>query len=276
MYDYQGFVNQFSDKYKGLAQKTADFMRDRNISSLMGDGLYEYFGTKTAISKTKFYVLRSALIDFVDFTNDPNKDKIINRISQVSQVQLAKRINESSSTYKNLDEVLDLLNQIVTDRDLHPTDAAPLQSIAILIWIGYGDIDIIEFKVSDIDGLNILDDKYKEILRTYAGLKYYRALPSGKVQNLIKSDYLFRTANTDKLTEFDIRKIISKINSLVAEKNKSFTRVVLKRSAAFAEMYQHYNIDITPDIIRNYFGQSKKSAEIDKLIVEYKKWAGQF
>ena len=276
MYDYQGFVNQFSDKYKGLAQKTADFMNGRELSSLMGDDLYEYFGTKTAISKTKFYVLRSALIDFVDFTNDPYKDKIINRISQVSQVQVARRIDESSSIYKSLDELLELLNQIVIEKKLHSTDATPLQSMAILIWTGYSDIDIVEFRVSDIDNLDGLDNKYKEILKTYAGLKYYRALPSGKVQNLVQSDYLFRTANTDKLTEYDVRKIISKINLLVVEKNKAFTRMVLKRSAAFVEMYQNYKMDITPDIIRNYFGQSKKNAEIDKLIVEYKKWTKQF
>lgn len=276
MNKYQGFIDQYSEKYGGLAKKIADFMEDRKISSLMGDDLYEYFGTKTAVTKTQFYVRRNAIIDFVEFTNDPNKDKIINRISNVSQVQLAKRIDENSSAYKSLDEVLDLLNQIVLEKKLHSTDATPLQSIAILMWLSYNNEDIVEFKASDIESLKNLNDKYKEILKTYAGLKYYRALPSGRVQNLVQSDYLFRTANTDKLTVQDIKKIISKINSLVADKNKLFTRAVIERSAAFVEMYQIYKLDIVPEIIRSYFGQSKKSAEIDKLIVEYKKWAEQF
>lgn len=276
MLKYQGFVDQYSEKYGGLAKKIAEFMECREISSLMGDDLYEYFGTKTGVSKTQFYVRRNAIIDFVEFINDSNKDKIINRISNVSQVQLAKRIDESSSAYKSLDEVLDLLNQIVLEKELHSGDATPLQSIAILIWSKYSNDSIIEFKVSDIDGLENLDDKCKEILKTYAGLKYYRALPTGRVQNLVQSDYLFRTANTDKLTVADVKKIISKINSLVADKDKSFTRAVLERSAAFVEMYQNYKLNITPDIIKDKFGQSKKTAEIDKLIVEYKKWAEQF
>lgn len=276
MLKYQGFVDQYSEKYGGLAKKIAEFMECREISSLMGDDLYEYFGTKTAVTKTQFYVRRNAIINFVEFTNDSNKDKIINRISNVSQVQLAKRIDESSSAYKSLDEVLGLLDQIVLEKDLHSTDATPLQSMAILIWLKYSNDSIIEFKVSDIDGLENLDDKCKEILKTYAGLKYYRALPSGRVQNLVQSDYLFRTANTNKLTVADIKKIISKINSLVVDKNKSFTRAVIERSAAFVEMYQRYRLNITPDIIRDNFGQSKKNAEIDKLIVEYKKWAEQF
>ena len=276
MSKYQGFVDQYSEKYGGLAKKIVDFMEEREISSLMGDDLYEYFGTKTAVTKTQFYVRRSAIIDFVVFTNDPDKDRIINRISNVSQVQLAKRIDESSSAYKSLDELLGLLNQIVIDKKLHSTDATPLQSIAILIWLNYSNDDIIEFKVSDIDGLKKLDGKYKEILKTYANLKYYRALPSGRVQNLVQSDYLFRTANTNKLTVLDVKKIISKINSLVADKDKSFTRAVLERSAAFVKMYKEYKLDITPEIIRNYFGKSKKSAEIDKLIIEYKKWTEQF
>lgn len=276
MNKYQGFIDQYSEKYGGLAKKIADFMEDRKISSLMGDDLYEYFGTKTAVTKTQFYVRRNAIIDFVEFTNDPNKDKIINRISNVSQVQLAKRIDENSSAYRSLDELLDLLNQIVLEKKLHSTDATPLQSIAILMWLSYNNEDIVEFKASDIESLKNLNDKYKEILKTYAGLKYYRALPSGRVQNLVQSDYLFRTANTDKLTVQDIKKIISKINSLVADKNKLFTRAVIERSAAFVEMYQIYKLDIVPEIIRSYFGQSKKSAEIDKLIVEYKKWAEQF
>ncbi len=275
MSKYQGFVDQYSEKYGGLAKKIADFMEEREISSLMGNDLYEYFGTKTAVTKTQFYVRRNAIIDFVEFTKVPNKDKIINRISNVSQVQLAKRIDESSSAYKSLDEVLDLLNQIVLEKELHSTDATPLQSMAILIWLDYSNEEIVEFKISDIDGLENLDNKYKEILKTYAGLKYYRALPSGRVQNLVQSNYLFRTANADKLTVADIKKIISKINSLVADKNKSFTRAVLERSVAFVEMYQRYKLDITPDIIRDNFGQSKKTAEIDKLIVEYKKWAEQ-
>ncbi len=276
MSKYQEFVDQYFEKYGGLAKKIADFMEDREISSLMGDDLYEYFGTKTAVTKTQFYVRRNAIIDFVEFTKSPNKDKIINRISNVSQVQLAKRIDESSSAYKSLDEVLDLLNQIVIEKKLHSTDATPLQSMAILIWLDCSNEDIVEFKISDIEGLKELGNKYKEILRTYAGLKYYRALPSGRVQNLVQSNYLFRTANTDKLTVPDIKKIISKINSLVADKNKSFTRAVLERSAAFVEMYEKHEQDITPDIIRDYFGQSKKNAEIDKLIVEYKKWTEQF
>lgn len=276
MLKYQGFVDQYSEKYGGLAKKIAEFMECREIFSLMGDDLYEYFGTKTAVTKTQFYVRRNAIIDFVEFTNDSNKDKIINRISNISQVQLAKQIDESSSAYKSLDEVLELLNQIVVEKELHSTDATPLQSMAILIWLKYSNDDIVEFKVSDIEGLKELDNKYREVLRTYAGLKYYRALPSGRVQNLVQSGYLFRTANTDKLTVFDVKKIISKINSLVADKGKSFTRAVLERSAAFAKMYAEYKLDITSDIIRYYFGQSKKSAEIDKLIVEYKKWAEQF
>ena len=276
MYKYQGFVDQYSEKYGGLAKKIAEFMETREISSLMGDDLYEYFGTKIAVSKTQFYVRRSAIIDFVEFTNDPNKDKIINRIFNVSQVQLAKRIDENSSTYKSLDELLDLLDHIVLEKKLHSTDAAPLQSVAILIWLNYSNDRIVEFKISDIDELKNLDNKYKDILRTYADLKYYRALPTGRVQNLVQSDYLFRTANTDKLTVADVKKIVSKINSLVADKHKSFTRAVLERSAAFVEMYQRYKLDITPDIIRDNFGQSKKTAEIEKLIVEYKKWAEQF
>ena len=278
MYKYQGFVDQYSEKYGGLAKKIAEFMEAREISSLMGDDLYEYFGTKIAVSKTQFYVRRSAIIDFVEFTNDPNKDKIINRIFNISQVQLAKRIDENSSTYKSLDELLDLLNQIVIEKELHSSDATPLQAIAILLWLKYSNEDIADLKVSDInnDKLNKLDNKYKEILGTYAELKYYRALPSGRVQNLIGSDYLFRTANTDKLTVPDVKKIISKINSLVTDKNKSFTRAVLERSAAFVEMYEKYKQNITPEIIRNYFGESKKNAEIDKLIVEYQKWAEQF
>lgn len=276
MSKYQGFIEQYSEKYGGLTKKIAEFMEGREISSLMGDDLYEYFGTKTGVSKTQFYVRRNAIIDFVEFVKHPDKDKIVNRISNISQVQLAKRIDENSSTYKSLDELLDLLNQIVTEKGLHPTDATPLQSIAILIWMNCDNIDIMEFKISDVDSVENLDNKYKEILRTYAGLKYYRALPSGRVQNLVQSDYLFRTANTDKLTVADVKKIISKINSLVADKNKSFTRAVIERSAAFVEMYKKYKFDITPDIIREYFGQSKKTAEIDKLIVEYKKWAEQF
>ena len=239
----------------------------------MGDDLYEYFGTKTAIGHTRFYRLKNALLDFVKFTKDPNKDKIINRISNVTQVQLAKHIDENSSTYKSLDELLKLLNQIVTEKNLHFTDATPLQSMAIFIWMSYSNEDIANFKISDINGLKNLDNKYKEILRTYAGLKYYRALPSGRVQNLVQSEYLFRTASKNKLNESDITKIISNINSFVADKNKSFTRAVIERSAAFVEMYNKYKLDITPEIIRNYFGQSIKKAETDKLIFEYKKWA---
>ncbi len=276
MLKYQDFVEQYSAEYGGLAKKIAEFMEDREISSLMGDDLYEYFGTKTAIGHTRFYRLRNALIDFVEFTDDPNKDKIINRISSISQLQLAKRIDERASTYKSLDEVLNVLNQIVTERKLHSTDATPLQSMAILIWMDYSNADIIEFKISDIDGLENLDNKYKEILRTYAGLKYFRALPTGRVQNLVQSEYLFRTASKNKLNESDILHIISNINKLVADKNKSFTRAVIERSVAFIEMYNEYKLDITPERIRNYFGQSIKKAEVDKLIFEYLKWAEQF
>lgn len=276
MLKYQGFIEQYSSEYGGLAKKIAEFMEDREISSLMGDDLYEYFGTKTAIGHTRFYRLKNALLDFVKFTKDPNKDKIINRISNVTQAQLAKHIDENSSTYNSLDELLELLNQIVFERNLHSTDATPLQSMAIFIWMSYSNEDIADFKISDINSLKSLDNKYKEILRTYAGLKYYRALPSGRVQNLVPSEYLFRTSSKNKLNESDIAHIISKINSFVADKNKSFTRVVIERSVAFIEMYNKYKLDITPEIIRNYFGKSIKKAEADKLIFEYKKWAEQF
>lgn len=273
---YQEFVDKYSDKYKGLAKNVVLFMKDKDVSSLMGDELYEYFGTKTTLSKTQFYVKRKILKEYVEFINVPNEDKIINCILQVSQSQLAKRINECASTYRNLDELLELLNQIVLESELHSTDASPLQSMAIMVWLGYSDIDITEIKSSDIDNIDNLDNKYKDILKTYADLKYFRALPTGRVQNLAHSDYLFRTANTNKLTERDVRKIISKINSLVAQKGKTFTRVALKKSSAFCEMYDRYKLDISADVVRQYFGQSKKKAEIDKLIIEYNKWAENF
>lgn len=276
MIKYQDFIEQYSPKYGGLAKKIAIFMENREISSLMGDDLYEYFGTQTSIGHTKFYKLKNALLDFVEFTNDPDKDKITNRITKLSQVQLVKHIDEKSSTYNSLDEILELLGQIASENKLHSADVTPLQSMVILVWFNYSNEDIAELKVSDIDSLDNIDNKYKEILRTYAGLKYYRALPSGRVQNLVPSDYLFRTSQTDKLTVFDIKKIISKINSLIADKNRVFTRTVLERSAAFVEIYKKYKQDITPEIIRDYFGQSKKYAEIDKLTFEYKKWAEQF
>ena len=276
MLKYQDFIDQYSPKYGGLAKKIAVFMEDREVSSLMGDELYECFGTKTAVGKTQFYRYRNLLIDFVEFTKDPDKDRIINRISNVTQVQLAKHINEKSSTYSSLDELLELINQIVSENKLHSTDATPLQSMAILLWLNYSNEDIAEFKISDIDNLDNIDSKYKEILKTYASLKYYRALPTGRVQNLIQSQYLFRTANTDKLTVLDVKQIITKINRFLAEKNRSFSRAILERSVAFTEMYKKYKQDITPEIIRSYFGQSKKNAEIDKLIIEYKKWTKQF
>lgn len=273
--DYQAFVDSFPDKDSWLAKKTINFMEYRELSSLMGNDLYEFFGAKAPISKTKFYLLRNALIRFVEFTNDPDKDKVIKRISQVTQVQLAKLIDDRQSTYKDLDEVLSLLNQIAKENGLNSSDATPLQAIAILIWIDLSDIEIINFKTSDIDKIEQLDDRYKEILRTYSSLKYFRALPSGRVQNLVQSDYLFRTANTNKLTEGDLRKIISKINSIVASYNKSFTRSVLRRSAVFSRIYKQYQLGISKDIIRANFGQSKKAAEINKLIIEYNKWAEQ-
>ena len=276
MLKYQDFIDQYSPKYGGLAKKIAIFMEDRKISSLMGDELYECFGTKTAIGKTQFYRYRNVLIDFVEFTKDPDKDKIINRISNVTQVQLAKHMDEKSSTYSSLDELLELIGQIVSENKLHSTDASPLQSMTILLWLNYSNEEIAEFKISDNDNLDNIESKYKEILKTYASLKYYRALPTGRVQNLIQSQYLFRTANTDKLTVLDVKQIITKINRFLAEKNRSFSRAILERSVAFIEMYQKYKLDITPEIIRNYFGQSKKTAEIEKLIVEYKKWAEQF
>ena len=276
MLKYQDFIDQYSPKHGGLAKKIAIFMEDREISSLMGDELYECFGTKTAIGKTQFYRYRNVLIDFVEFTKDSSKDKIINRISNITQVQLAKHIDEKSSTYSNLDELLELIGQIVSENKLHSTDATPLQSMAILLWLNYSNEDIAEFKISDIDNLDNIDNKYQEILKTYAGLKYYRALPTGRVQNLIQSKYLFRTANTDKLTVLDVKQIITKINRFLAEKNRSFSRAILERSVAFIEMYKNYKQDITPEIIRSYFYQSMKTAEVEKLIVEYKNWVKQF
>lgn len=276
MLKYQDFVEQYSEEYGGLAQEIAEFMEDREISDLMGDDIYEYFGTQTSVGHSRFYRLKNALIKFVEGRHEPNKDKVIERISKFSQLQLAKRIDERASTYKSLDEILDLLNQIVTEKNLHSTDAVPLQSMAIFVWINYSNADISEFRISDIDELENLDNKYKEILRTYAGLKYFRALPTGRVQNLVQSEYLFRTASKNKLNESDILHIISSINKLVASKNRTFTRAVLKRSVAFIEIYNKYKLDITPEIIRNYFGKSMKKAEVDKLIFEYKKWAEQF
>ena len=276
MSKYQEYVDRYSKKYGRLAQKVADFMDNRELSALMGDDLYEYFGTKTSIGHTKFYRLKNALLDFIEYTNDPDKNKIINCVTKFSQVQLAKKVDEKSSTYNSLDELLEVIGQIVLENNLHSTDAVPLQSMAILLWLNYSNEEIVEFKVSDIDSLDNIDNKYKEILKTYAGLKYYRALPTGRVQNLIQSQHLFRTANTDKLTVLDVKQIITKINRFLAEKNRSFSRAILERSVVFIEMYKNYKQDITPKIIRSYFYQSMKTAEVEKLIIEYKNWAKQF
>ena len=98
MLKYQDFVEQYSEEYGGLAQEIAEFMEDREISDLMGDDIYEYFGTQTSVGHSRFYRLKKALIKFIEGRREPNKDKVIERISKFSQLQLAKRIDERAST----------------------------------------------------------------------------------------------------------------------------------------------------------------------------------
>ena len=271
MDNYQEFINQYPDRYKGSARKVVAFMADREDVSLMGDDLYDLFG-RTIIGKSKFYTLRSILIDFIEYKNNSNKDMIINRISKVSQAKWAKHMDENISAYTSLDELIELLGQIADEEKLNRTDATPLQSMAILVWMGYTNSDIIEFKISDIDAMKSIDERHKEILKTYASLRYYKPLPSGRIQKLVDSDYLFRTAHTDKLNNDDVTHIISKINSIVSKKGKKFTRVFLNRSKIFTDIYAIHRLDISDEIIRDYFGASKEKAEINILIDEYQKW----
>ena len=87
---------------------------------------------------------------------------------------------------------------------------------------------------------------------------------------------MFRTANSEQLTEFDIRKIISKINSIMSGdeyNNRTFSRYVLQKSRKFEIINQKYgDMDITSDIILKYFGKTLSKAEVDKTIIEYQKW----
>ena len=54
MSKYQGFVDQYSKKYGGLAKKIADFMEEREISSLMGDDLMNILEQKLLSRKLNF------------------------------------------------------------------------------------------------------------------------------------------------------------------------------------------------------------------------------
>ena len=63
---------------------------------------------------------------------------------------------------------------------------------------------------------------------------------------------------------------ISKLSEQLSEAEQKEKALQDKK---FVEMYNKYKLDITPEIMRNYFGQSIKKAETDKLIFEYKKWA---
>ena len=270
-YDFKEFSAKYCKTYGGLTQRIETFFKDKSVDCLLSDDIYNFFGTDKTISKTVFYRTKNILCDFVMFVNPQNEEQIIQRIKMITQKKLAAKVEHNATLFKELDQVLDTIREIVLEKNLHNSDAAPLQSIAIFIWYGYSNEAISNFKINDIQNIEIASS-YKDILEEYANLKYYRSLPSGKVQNLLNGSYLFRSANAEWLNTDDIKHIISKINTLFKIKNKNFNRSALEKSKRFKTIFMQYNKDVDANIIKEYFGKDLKKDEIEKILIEYQQW----
>lgn len=288
----QKFVNLSEDHKTDrriLSTRMTKFLENQAFKDLFTDDIYTFFVNKSSISKTRFYVLRNTLKLYIEFLCE---NGVISFTQQAQYVQFVEgikfkdvvnKVSNDCAYYKNLSEVLDLLERAITSYQLNISDAYPAQSIAIVLWNGLSVIEILNLLKTDIDVENsciycsgkkyILSKQEIMVLHNFSLLNYYRLI-SGSVSRFKTTDKLFKVDRADTLSQW-----ISHIDDLMYQHyQKRFSGRILNKNRIFTELFknekQGLHCNIRQMLMNTYHITDKNT--ITAWLIEYDKWKQKF
>ena len=289
----QEFLNISNDKKierSLFCKKLTSFLSNYDFEILSTTDAIVFWESDKTLSKTRFYSLKASLLEYIEFLDKKGLidcDSYRKQISKITFSVIAKQTHPAFiEYYRDINEVLDLIEKVIVYKHLRQTDVLPIQSIAILLWHGFSltsmlsilrnDIDRIK-KMIKVDGkLYAVSEREVEILYQYSNLWYYNGLSSNrKVTRLQESPYLLRSSRGQQTTEVSISYTLIALNKafLECEINRVVSADILNNNRIFGNIYIAENSGeiLDRNLIKKYFNTADNNS-ITGFLESYKRW----
>lgn len=289
----QEFLNISDDKKVErslFCKKIISFLSNYDFEILSTTDAILFWKSDKVLSKTRFYSLKASLLEYIEFLDKKGLVDCESYRKQISKITFSVISKQACSTsieyYRNINEVLDLIEKVINYKHLRQTDALPIQTIVILLWHGLSftsilsilrdDIDRIK-KMIKVDGkLYSISEREIEILYQYSNLWYYNGLSSNrKVTRLQESPYLLRSSRGQRTTEVSISYTLTALNKafLECEINRVISADILNKNRIFGNIYAAENDGemLDRNLIKKYFNTTDNNS-ITGFLESYKRW----
>lgn len=267
------------------------------------------------ISSTKFYQVRTIIIDFVKWLKDndllDNIDSIITYLSNLNYEKIVDKDNFIVSYFRNLESVINFIddtgreafrNSKSLKKNALPYDKTDdllkEKCIAILGWYGFSFVDMTNIKKSDIITNNgktyilsgndkvFLSKTEADIIKRYSMSTSFRSITSatttGKIIYVIDTDYLMRgklETEDGKQTPNSLTTTIKVFNTKAAKLGSIHALNILSlyRSNLYSKVYNFAkeSNNISITQLLATIGVTD-SSEQTKHRVRYKNWVDTF
>ena len=264
MIDFELFLNECNNlasydmlSAKLLCRRAGEIFAYNDDYSLP-DNIYKLFysSDKSGLSKSQFYKLKKIVTLFYQWLN---KKRVVSRavVNFVDNIKLEDviSVNEISICYyRNLDEVINFISMVGRKKGLSgDDDLLNIKCVSVLAWHGIriqqmpdlllSDMrdDSFSIEVSNQNGKHssVYLDKYYGHIKRLSLITEYRGFPSGKLERLPSSEFLFKSPRNDFLSANGISHLIERFNQeAYVLFNKKISLSALYRNGVLFKMYE--------------------------------------
>lgn len=259
--DYTEFF-EWIDRVPEPERKWAVAFRD-SLQDAFQDGNYEdfaevytlFYGKGTGLSKAQFYRKKKYIVEFYRWLSDKGavSEDVAERVASLSLEDIVSEAEIETFFFKDLSSMIGYITFVGSTQGLGgENDLLMLKSLAVLSWYSIDLHEMISLKINDIDVFRHvvhikegnkrsvqIDKLSTSILIAFANTSDYKGFPSGKIQHLRQSPYLFRSVRGAMSTENNLSLALKRFNAVAARYGHLLKINSLKKNGIFCEVLKH-------------------------------------
>ena len=238
-------VSELSEVQKDFSGKGREYLSNKDfIADLM-------MACSWSSGKASFYRLKKALVEAYNemYKRGFVTDDALSYVSNLSFESFSSRIEIDGYFFRDIDSAINFVEFVGSRYGCQVEDMSNISSVVVLAWHGFSAEDIVNAKASDFTAGQIvihpsyygskdvvISGKSASVLKLWANANEYFAFPTHKPQNLVWSEYLMRSARSEKLTPNNLFCLIRRFNSECTQYGKKLSLNNLRKNGLFCKM----------------------------------------
>jgi len=242
-----------------------DAMIDTLNESSKGYSSFDYLSNENFITglvrasswssgKASFYRRKKALLALYEvlFERGLVDSPVVSYVDSLTFESFSLKAETDACYFSTLDAAINFVEFVGQQYGCSPDDVSNISSVILLSWYGLSPEEIVDIKKEIIPndgpvkikvpfyGLEerTLDDRSTHILKVWRDVYDHSPFPSSKLQHLVDSEYLMRSAKSEKMSANNLFCMIRRFNEEGVQYGKKISLNAVKKNGLFDRVWE--------------------------------------